>query len=104
MTTTTIRATARRFATVAALGAGIVSAAAPRAALAQLPSASASSLGLGDNYTALANGYNAVAWNPARLAMPGSPHFSLALLPARLGGGLDPITLSDVADYSGVLL
>src|SRR5918912_120241 len=73
-------------------------------AAAQLPSASAGALGSGDNYTALARGYNAVAWNPAGLAMPGSPGFSLAILPVRGGGGLGPITLSDVANFSGATI
>ncbi len=68
------------------LGAAAVVALAARPAAAQLPSASASALGVGDNYTALARGYNAVAWNPAGLAMPGSPGFSLAIMPL-LGWG-----------------
>src|SRR5919199_6728839 len=59
-------------------------------AAAQLPSASAVALGSGDNYTALARGYNAVAWNPAGLAMPGNPGFSLTILPVRGSGGLRP--------------
>src|SRR5919206_5228981 len=73
-------------------------------AAAQLPSASAVALGTGDNYTALARGYNAVAWNPAGLAMPGNPGFSLTILPVRGSGGLSPITLSDVADFSGTTI
>ncbi len=58
----------------------------------------------GDNYTALARGYNAIAWNPAGLAMPGSPGLSLAILPVRGGSGIGPVTLADVAEYDGVVL
>lgn len=68
---------------------------------AQLPSASAADLALGDNVTALARGFSAVASNPAGLAMPGNPGFSLAAVPVRLSQGLDPVTLGDLADWDG---
>ncbi len=71
---------------------------------AQLPSASTPALGMGDNYTALARGYNAVAWNPAMLGMPDNPRVSLTVLPVRGIAGLDPITLGDIADYQGEFL
>src|SRR5689334_12965634 len=70
-------------------------------ASAQLVSASAASLALGDNYTALARGFNAVNWNPAGLGMPENPFFSFAFA-GRGAGGTDPITLSDLAKYGGV--
>lgn len=70
-----------------------------RPATAQLPSASGAALGVGDNYTARARGYHAVAWNPAALGLPGNPRFSLTVLPLRGIAGLDPITLSDLKDY-----
>ena len=66
---------------------------------AQLPSASATALGLADNYSALARGFNAVAWNPAMLGMPDNPGFSMGLLPVRGTAGIGPITLSDVAGH-----
>jgi hypothetical protein len=72
-----------------------------RPAAAQLPSASAPALGMGDNFTALARGFSAVAWNPALLGMPDTPGFSLAILPVRANAGLDPVTLADVARYDG---
>ena len=81
-----------------------VACAAAHPASAQLPSASAVALGSGDNYTALARGYNAVAWNPAGLAMPGNPGFSLTILPVRGSGGLGPVTVSDVANFSGTTI
>ena len=68
-----------------------------RPAAAQLPSASAPALGLADNFSALAKGFNAVAWNPAMLAMPDNPRFSLGILPLRGTAGIGPITLSDIA-------
>ncbi|MBI4540696.1 MAG: hypothetical protein HY704_14440 [Gemmatimonadetes bacterium] len=82
---------------VAASLLGAVAVAWPLAA--QLPSASASALGVADNFTARARGYNAVAWNPAGLGLQDNPGFSLALLPVRGIAGLDPITLSDLKDY-----
>jgi len=77
-------------------------AAAPVAA--QLPSASASALGAGDTYTALARGFNAVAWNPAGLAMTGNPGFSMTLVPIRAVGSFGPISLKDLKDYEGVVV
>lgn len=68
---------------------------------AQLPSASAASLALGDNYTALARGFNAVAWNPAGLGMPDNPFMSFGFA-GRGAAGTDPISLSDLSKYSGV--
>ena len=86
---------------VARVAALLSAAAAP--ALAQLPSASAAATGLGDNYTAVARGSNAAAWNPAGLGMPGNPRFSFAI-GGRAAGGVAPISLTDVAAYAGVPL
>lgn len=87
------------------LGLSLVAAAAlgstPLAA--QLPQASARALGLGNNLTAGARGFAAVANNPAGLAH-GGPAFSLALLPISVEAGLDPITLGDLVDYEGQLV
>jgi hypothetical protein len=68
-------------------------------ASAQMPSASTAALGMGENYTALARGYNAVAWNPALLGLYGNPRTSLTLVPVRIVAGLDPVTLADFADF-----
>lgn len=73
------------------------------AAGAQLVSASAASLALGDNYTALARGFNAVNWNPANLGMPGNPALSFGFT-GRGAAGMDPISLSDISQYSGVTI
>lgn len=72
-----------------------------RGASAQLVSASAASLALGDNYTVLARGFNAVNWNPANLGQPGNPLFSFGFA-GRGAGGMDPISLGDLSQYSGV--
>ena len=50
----------------------------PRAASGQLPSASTAALATANNYSALARGFTAIALNPAGLAMPGNPGFSLS--------------------------
>ena len=73
-------------------------------AAAQLPNASPTATGLSGAYTARARGYDAVAWNPANLGMPGNPRFSLGLLAVGGSSGLDPISLSDFAPYSGKAL
>lgn len=80
-----------------------ISIALARGASSQLVSASATSLSLGDNYTALARGVNAVNWNPANLGQPGNPAFSFGFA-GRGAGGMDPISLGDLAQYSGARL
>src|SRR5688500_15763269 len=71
---------------------------------AQLPSASPAAHGLGGNFTAIARGYEAVAWNPANLAMPGRPFFSVGL--GIVGGstGLEPIDFRALHEFSGRLV
>ena len=77
----------------------------PVPAAAQLANASASTLGLSGNNTATVRGFGAISVNPAGLAMPGSG-FSLTfpLLSLQLRSGLDPITLSDLANFDGILV
>ena len=70
----------------------------PSTASAQLASASAAELGFGSP-VANARGITAIATNPAALAH--RPGFSLSLGPVSAESGLDPITLADLADYSG---
>jgi hypothetical protein len=70
-------------------------------AAAQIPSASASALGMGDNYTALARGFNATAWNPAGLGMKNNPAVSFGLMSIRALGGLDPVSLADLKAQEG---
>jgi hypothetical protein len=76
----------------------VISAASARA---QLPSASTAALGMGENFTAVARGYHALAWNPALLGLAGNPGYSLSVAPLRVITGLDPITLGDLKDYQG---
>lgn len=83
------------------VGAGVAAvialASAPSAGAQQL-NTSAAALGLGGNFTARARGYEAVAWNPANLGLPGNPGFSLTVLPVAASFTLDPITLADIKD------
>src|SRR5207302_2979973 len=71
---------------------------------AQLPNASAAAFGMGGNFTAIARGYEAVAWNPANLAMPGRPAVSFGAV--ILGGnmGLAPIDFTALHKFSGQLI
>jgi hypothetical protein len=72
-------------------------------AAAQLVSNSAASLALGDNYTVLARGFNAVNWNPANLGLPGNPGLSFGFS-GRGTGGMEPISLGDLSQYGGMQL
>ncbi len=65
--------------------------------------ASAAATAMGDNYTALARNFNAVAWNPANLGLSGNARFSFAISP-QFGAGTGPITLQDLNDYSGLVV
>ena len=78
----------------------------PGAASGQLPSASTAALATSNNYTALARGFTAIALNPAGLAMPGNPGFSMSFptLPVELGLGLNALTISDVNAVEGLAL
>ncbi len=88
----------------ALLGALVALGVAASPAAAQLPSASTAGLGFADNYTAAARGYNAVAWNPANLGLPGNPGASLVFFPVRAVAGLGPVNLSDLKDWGGKLV
>lgn len=70
-------------------------------AIGQLPNASTAAFAMGGNYTAMARGFEAVAWNPANLAMPGRPFFSLGIGAFGGSAGLDPIDLNAFHKFSG---
>ncbi len=78
----------------------------PGAASGQLPSASTAALATANNYTALARGFTAIALNPAGLAMPGNPGFSLSFpaFPVEARAGLNALTISDVNEFEGLPL
>ena len=78
----------------------------PGAASGQLPSASTAALATANNYTALARGFTAIALNPAGLAMPGNPGFSLSFpaFPVEARAGLNALTVSDVNAVEGLAL
>ncbi|MES2178456.1 MAG: conjugal transfer protein TraF [Gemmatimonadota bacterium] len=75
-----------------------------RVASAQLPEASAAGFSMAGNYTAVARGFDAVAFNPANLGLRDNPSFSLSLF--ALGGntGLDPVKFNDIAEFGGKLI
>src|SRR6266550_905045 len=66
----------------------------------QLANASTAATGLSGAFTARATGYNAVAWNPANLAMPGNPGFSFTLLALDGSAGIKPIDLNRLQPYT----
>lgn len=59
--------------------------------------------GMAENYTAVARGYAAAAWNPAALALDG-PQSSATIGAIRVLAGLGPVTLGDLARYQGRLV
>lgn len=71
------------------------------AALAAQGNASSAASAMGGNYTAVARNFNALAWNPANLGLPGNSRFSIALLSPQFGLGTGPVTLSDFNDHAG---
>ena len=73
----------------------------PQAASSQITAASPAVLATANNYTALARGFTAIALNPAGLAMPGNPGFSLTLFPVQAQAGLSGMKLSEIATYDG---
>lgn len=77
---------------------------ADRLAGAQLASAAPSTLVVGHAATATVRGIGAVAANPAGLAMPGGPRWSLALAPLQMENGLGPLGLGDLAQVGGQVL
>jgi hypothetical protein len=88
----------------ASAGAVLSAVALPLAAAAQLPTASAASVALGGSFTTLARNFNAVAWNPANLGLPGNSGFSFTLLPLIGNAAAGPISVKDFAEYDGVLI
>lgn len=70
-------------------------------AAAQLPQPSAAAAGMGDNFTAVARGFSATAWNPANLGLGGNPRASLAVLGVGASAGVGPVTPGDLAEFDG---
>ena len=100
---TRIQFSASRLATFAlVLTSALAPTLAPTLAHAQ-GNASAAATAMGGNYTAVARNFNAVAWNPANLGLPGNSRFSIAYSP-QVGMGTGPITLQDLNDYAGIVV
>jgi hypothetical protein len=68
---------------------------------AQVPNASAAATGLSGAYTARARGYDAIAWNPANLGLLANPDASFGFAALSASSGLAPVSLADVAQFSG---
>ncbi|MDQ8153084.1 MAG: conjugal transfer protein TraF [Gemmatimonadota bacterium] len=71
---------------------------------AQQANPSVVAFGMGNNYTAAARGYETIGWNPAMLAIGAQPKFSVGALIGGANGGLAPVDVQDIADYSGVTI
>ena len=71
---------------------------------AQLPDPSTRALGMGNAYTSLARGYEAVAWNPAMLAAWGRPFFTIGLPHVNVEFGSNSFGFSDVRKYANSYL
>jgi hypothetical protein len=76
----------------------------PATVLAQLPDPSTRALGMGDAYTAIARGYEAVAWNPSLLAAVGRPGFTIGLPHVAVEVGSNTYGFSDFRKYANSFL
>ncbi len=76
----------------------------PAALAAQLPDPSTRALGMGDAYTALARGYEAVFWNPSLLAAFGRPGFTIGLPHVDVEVGSNTYGFADFKKYANSFL
>jgi hypothetical protein len=67
---------------------------------AQQANSSAAAAGMNNNYVAVGQGSDAVAWNPAMLGLSRNPHFSLNLLTPSGTAGLAPVSWNDIMQYA----
>jgi len=72
----------------------------PTALAAQLPRSSTRAIGMGGAYTALARGWETIAWNPAMLGVRGQPHLTIGLPQLSAEIGNNAFTISDIRDYA----
>jgi hypothetical protein len=72
----------------------------PVALASQTPGSSTRAIGMGGAYTTLARGYEAAAWNPAMLAMPGRPGWSVNVGQAQVAAYSNAFSLSDLNRWS----
>ena len=76
----------------------------PAVLQAQLPDPSTRALGVGDAYTSLARGYEAVYWNPAMLAALDQPGFTIGLPHVDVEVGSNVYGFSDFRKYANSFL
>ena len=77
---------------------------APGSLAAQVPGLSSRALGMAGAYTVNARGFEAPSWNPAVLATPGQPGFSIGLPTATFDLSSNAYGLSELRRYSGKTL
>ena len=82
----------------------IIAVATAQTAYAQLPAASAAGFSMAGNYTALARSYDAIAFNPANLALGQPKPFALSLLSASVNSGINPVKFSDINAHENTLI
>jgi hypothetical protein len=73
----------------------------PTVANAQLTAPSASSFGLAGSFAARARGYEASYWNPANLALPGAPGWSLGIVGANATVNNNSLSYGQVSGLYG---
>ena len=74
---------------------------AARPIAAQQPNADVVAFGLAGNYSAAARNYDAVAWNPANLALPGNSVASFNIAGPAVTTGSDPVGLRTIGAFNG---
>ena len=85
-------------------GAVMIATITTQTAHAQLPAASAAGFSMAGNYTALARGYDAIAYNPASLALGQPKPFAISLFSASVNSGINPIRFSDIKAHENTLI
>jgi len=89
---------------IRSLGVVVAVMATSQAASAQIPAANAAGFSMAGNYTAVARGYDAIAFNPANLALGEPKQFGFSLFAVNVSNGVNPITLGDLKAHQNVLI
>lgn len=89
---------------VRTLGLVVATVAVSGTARAQVPAANAAGFSMAGNYTAVARGFDAIAFNPANLALGEPSQFGLSVFAVNISNGINPITLSDFKAHENTLI
>ena len=86
------------------LGLVLATAVLSQVAHAQIPAANAAGFSMAGNYTAVARGFDAIAFNPANLALGEPKQFGISLFAVNVSNGISPITFGDFKTHQNTLI